>query len=91
MSGMSALSTGEFAPTGLSDGLSALHYAGWLIQQFFGRRLLSLVAAGDIPRTRLSLLNVPLMHQPGSGISSQATIGAAILAGIHVILRWPTL
>jgi hypothetical protein len=67
MSGMSAADLANLLRQDSQTGLSALRMQDGLNQRSSSvDDFLSLVAAGDIPHQDPSLLNVPLMQQPGS-------------------------
>jgi hypothetical protein len=67
MSGMSAVDLANLLRQDSQTGLSALRMQDGLNQRSSSvDDFLSLVAAGDIPHQDPSLLNVPLMQQPGS-------------------------
>jgi hypothetical protein len=77
MSGMSAVDLANLLRQDSQTGLSALRMQDGLNQRSSSvDDFLSLVAAGDIPHQDPSLLNVPLMHQPGS----QESVAKQLLA-----------
>jgi hypothetical protein len=77
MSGMSAVDLANLLRQDSQTGLSALRMQDGLNQRSSSvDDFLSLVAAGDIPHQDPSLLNVPLMQQPGS----QESVAKQLLA-----------